>query len=75
MIIETKHNINDEVWVLYDDKVLKGKIQGINLVKSKGTCPWVDGINYFIKLTGLVNNYVCNENKIFKTKQELLDSL
>ena len=71
MIIETKFNIGQEVWCLFDHSVAQGEISEISIdVDDDGK--YID-MSYFIK-SAMVNGWIC-EKYIFRTKQELLDSL
>jgi hypothetical protein len=75
MIIETKYNINDEVWLIWKTEVVKDKIEHIyfdtksneityELINSK--------TNVFM---GVELKAEVEESKIFKTKEELIASL
>lgn len=89
MTIETKHNIGDEVWVMYENKPTRLTIGGINISVSKGRLELDRAravIMYYmepfemnpIKMSDAVYipyNRIYNENDVFPTKEELLKSL
>lgn len=71
MKTETKYNIHDEVFILHDNKVKNEPICGIELKvdflsKIK--------VNYIFR-TDSLDEYSLDESKVFKTKQELIESL
>lgn len=68
MKIETKYNIGDEVWFMFDGKPLSGKIARISEHTIKIEVRFKDGKDYLF----------CREIKgfnLFPTKEELLKSL
>jgi hypothetical protein len=71
MRIETKFNINDEVWVIdfYESKpeILKRQISEIE------TNSYSEEIDIFYKMWFTEVKY--NENSVFKSKEELIASL
>lgn len=74
MKIETKYNIEDEVFTMYSDKIVKGRINGIRFIKSNNMCSWGDSLTYNLQLerVGYIDRL---ENKLFKTKEELIANL
>ena len=67
MEVQTKFNINDTVWVVADNKVTQRRITGIEISVEDSALPkitytTIGGIKY-------------PEQDVFKTKQELIDSL
>lgn len=69
MTIETKFNVGDEVYFLQNNRVKKGKIQHIILpVIESNAMPQ-------IKYTLLAEPLYEFEHLLFKTKEELLQSL
>ena len=67
MEVQTKFNINDTVWFVVDNKVTQRRITGIEIsvedpALPKITYTTIGGIKY-------------PEQDVFKTKQELIDSL
>lgn len=67
MVIETKHNIGDKVYFLYNDRIEFGEINQIHI-------KIFDDID--INITYVINkDLYINGIKCFKTKDELLDSL
>ncbi|MGL4779906.1 MAG: hypothetical protein ACRCXN_03635 [Bacteroidales bacterium] len=72
MTIETKFNIGDTVWYLYDNKVLQGVIVHIELQ--------IDGNDSYeekchIKAEHHQRQYMYYAEKLFPSKEELLKSL
>ena len=71
MVIETKYNIGDEVWVMYDNKPSKRAVDFIEIIVastiSKGF------IQYGLEMEGVVERMT--EKYLFSTKEELLKSL
>ena len=70
MKLETKYNIGDEVWLIGNHALLQGKIIKLSLDVEK--CNEIN-ISYFVQ-TDKFNGWVDSEY-VFRTKQELLDSL
>lgn len=68
MTIETKYNIRDEVWFMFDGKPLNGKIARISDYTIKIRVVFKDGKEYLFgrDIKGF---------KYFPTKEELLKSL
>lgn len=72
MQIETKFNVDEEVFIMFQNKVQKSKIYWIDIrVYSEGI-----SIKYDIRTVpeGYCDGQI-PENRIFATKQELLNSL
>ena len=67
MTIETKFNIGDEVWFKRVNVFVKGTITDIFLFKHEDRIVIGYGINDF--------NHALSEPELYRTKQELLDSL
>lgn len=67
MTIETKYNLGDKVFYLESGCVLSGKITSVSTYHTKNSAI----INY--EVDGSVKDYP--QSQLFKTKQELLDSL
>lgn len=74
MIIETKYNVNDKVFTVYSDKVIKTTINGIMFIKGNNMCYWENTLKYNLQLEG-GGNIDREESAIFKTKEELLKAL
>lgn len=73
MNLKTKFNVGDSVWFIYNNKVENKEIYSIDInVNSKNTV-----INYDISLFPEKPHATTKkpENTVYKTKQELLDSL
>lgn len=62
--VTNKYSINEEVWFMWENKPKTGLIVNIDLENE------VD-INYCVNNT----SELYNQDEVFKTKQELLDSL
>lgn len=72
MEIKTKYNIGDEVWAIVDNEIQKSKVFGFRiLILAKTTEPHYIDIVYSLQ-KGF--DWV-SEDKIFSTKQELINSL
>lgn len=76
MQIETKFDINDEVWWLEDEQVRKDIVTRIESISFKKKLFGVDCIitemHYFTECSNLDS---IEESFLFSTKQELLNSL
>jgi hypothetical protein len=70
MTIETKYNIGDEVWLLYNNKAVSSRIFRIEV---KVDLRLSARIIYY--LSGSNIDEFCSEDKLFRTKEELLKSL
>ena len=66
MEVYSKYNINDTVWVVSRNKVIQQKIQGIEITAYKDKTE----IEYTF-----IGDSKLPEDRVFKTKQELIDSL
>lgn len=81
MNIKTKYNIGDEVWLMYDNKAIRGRILGIEVNYS---CSHFDDANtpqcvdysedYTVKIC-LGYSIRKLGDEFFPTKEELLKSL
>jgi len=71
MNIQTKFNISDDLWFIYDNSVKKMNVHSINIIVT----PTKDIIFYIFNDNR--DSYLCqvNEDSCFGTKQELLDNL
>ena len=70
MTIETKYNIGDEVWVMYNMKPTKITIKRISYYCGRWGHLLKEHIMYLTD-----NNCSFNEDILFPTKEELLKSL
>lgn len=68
MTIETKYNIGDEVWFLFNGEPLNGKVARISEYTIKVTVIFKDGKEYLFGMD-------IKGAKLFPTKEELLKSL
>lgn len=66
MEVNSKYNINDNVWVVNKNKVIQQKVKGIEITAYTHKTE--------IEYTFIGDNKL-PEDKVFKTKQELIDSL
>lgn len=78
MKIETKYDIGQEVWVMKDNRPQKFEVQGISVELIDGlykSCRYfgIDVISY--ELGSRMSPLIYCECSVFRTKQELLDSL
>jgi hypothetical protein len=73
MKIETKFNIGDDVFRIYNSKIVIYEIYNIN-IKVYKNCYHSVGVKIKYELLGRPNVLV-EEEELFATKQELLDSL
>lgn len=80
--LSTTFNINDKVWIMYNNRPIECKIIGIQIIFGKGS--YNHGINSYNKTTLLKMihmgiTFVYNEKfysvSFFSTKEELLKSL
>ena len=66
MEVNSKYNINDVVWIVNKNKVIQQKIQGIEITATTH----MRDIEYTF-----IGGGKLPEDRVFKTKQELIDSL
>lgn len=71
MTIETKYNIGDKVWLMFNDSVSNEKIEKISITVEKRNLDIYKTIYY--KLVNYSQWY--EEQKFFSTKKDLIDSL
>lgn len=71
MTIDTKYNINDEVWLMKENKPVKRVVSFIEIIVASTTSECF--IRYGLKIDSGVERVV--ENYLFPTKKELLESL
>ena len=65
MKIETKYNRGDSVWAIFGSEIIEFEIDDIYAFTRNG----VLNIDY------VSNDVYTRESRVFKTKQELIDSL
>lgn len=73
MNIENKYNIGDSVWIMFNNSPLEVKIRGIyygNRFKDN-----IDDPALFYTITRFSFDYLCLEQWLFPTKEELITSL
>jgi hypothetical protein len=68
MTIETRYNVGDEVWFMFDGKPLNGKIARISEYTIKVIVIFKDGKEYLFSRD-------IKYFRLFPTKEELLKSL
>jgi hypothetical protein len=77
MKIETKYNLRDEVFFIFENKCSKGYIQRIALSESVNV--YDNSIQkllfYEVAIQQEILKTSFKESKLFKTKQELIDNL
>ena len=79
MIIQTKFNVGDTVFVFSNNKIIQSKILKIDAdVKLRPNTTYID-ISYTLQDTESINFYDFNisrkESEVFETKEELIKSL
>ena len=80
-VIEHEHQVQDEIYFMYKNKVMEGKVDAIKISVNKGNYPKITEtkIIYSISLkhpTLQINEEVeMSALYVFATKEELLDSL
>ena len=80
-VIEHEHQVQDEIYFMYKNKVMEGKVDAIKISVNKGNYPKITEtkIIYSISLkhpTLQINEEVeMSEVDVFDTKEELLASL
>lgn len=75
MTIETKFDIGDVCYFMYDNKVKDSTIVKINFTKEELTATFnMEKLTYNVEL-GYVSNIDFEEDKLFPTKEDLLKSL
>lgn len=67
MEVQTKFNINDTVWVVSDNKVVQRKITGVEITVVDPSKPEI--------IYATIGDIKYPEQDVFKTKQEIIDSL
>jgi hypothetical protein len=67
MEVQTKFNVNDTIWVVADNKVVQRKIIGVEITVVDSSKPEI--------IYATVGDIKYPEQDVFKTKQELIDSL
>ena len=65
MKIETKFNIGDKVYYMYDNNICKGTVDHLSISITRGS----NTINYFIS----TNWY--KEKDVYKTKDDIIEKL
>ena len=68
MIIETKYNIGNDVWIRVRGECYKLKVTGIRISYYKNFF----SIDYIVSEDGESLDYTFNESLLFHTKEELL---
>ena len=68
ILVKTKYNIGDKVWFISDNKVKSLDVTGVSICVESAEGAKVQYILHF-------NTSWIDEGKLFKTKQELLESL
>jgi hypothetical protein len=67
MTIETKYNVDDEVWYKGTEEIVRDCIVNIKIE--------IDILQNQTIIYELWDGGICNENELFPTKEELLKSL
>lgn len=72
MKIETKFNIDDEIFTIFEDNIVKGKVARI-MIESRGNSMSDTEISYMIYCENGYAIQRTSESKLFATKQELIE--
>lgn len=75
MTIETKYDLNELVWIMYANKIREAEITGYRFQKSNSLCSWNNIEEYCVNLLPDVQMHIVTEKDLFKTKEELIQSL
>jgi len=80
MQITTKFSTNETVYLMRDNKILRGEVSGINIgvmpmsaLAQIGACE--TAITYDVRCTGYQGDLVCKEDQIHATPEECADRL
>ena len=73
MIVETKYNIGDKVWILDESTPVLVTITGIAVYEESEALEWQDlkGVNYYVDK--YEKQKVFKEDTVFKSPEELLE--
>lgn len=72
MKLETKFNIGEEVFFLYENEIRKSSVSNIDIcIGSNDNIK----ITYELKLKEKLTCFNLNENKVFKSKEELIETI
>ena len=74
MKIETKYNIGDEVWLMYENKAITAQVVTMNVEISDSIMGYVSA-NCYCKIKCPYFTREIHDSHIFHTKEELLKSL
>ena len=82
MKIETKYDIGQEVWLMYQNHVASAPIRGYQIIAGEGEYfgEFLNGnqitrINYLVRTDDNKIRVITSEDECFPTKEELLKSL
>lgn len=71
MIITTKFNLKQTVWFMHENKVVSAEIERVHT----NTSPFGHDIQYCLRFPANQDSVWLTQEKLFETKQELLNSL
>ena len=74
MTIETKYNIGDEVWLMFENKAITAQVIAMD-VEIREYSMWNESANCICKIKCSHFTRDIHESRIFPTKEELLKSL
>ena len=74
MTIETKYNIGDEVWLMYENMAMTAQVIAMNVEISEIIKGYVSA-NCYCKIKCPHFTREIHESRIYPTKEELLKSL
>jgi len=69
MEIRTKFDIGQQVWLIYKDKIHKGHVNGIDILKNSFMQREMYKINFQL------DNVIRHSNEIFDSKESLINSI
>jgi len=77
MTIETKFDVFDKVWAIYGNTVTEGRVLTINIhtFVTDGNRNTMTTINYKIDINKDIKPVEVREENLFRTKEDLINSL
>jgi hypothetical protein len=77
MTIETKFNVFDKVWSIYGNNIIEGKVVTIDIdVFATNESHVIDTtIKYKVNINKYIRPVEVDEDRLFRTKEDLIKSL
>lgn len=77
MTIETKFNVFDKVWSIYGNNIIEGKVVtiDINVFATNGSHVIDTTIKYKVNINKYIRPVEVDEDRLFRTKEDLINSL